>query len=53
MRKDIGDRSGVPAITAKNAAQFNRVITNLLADIVEKDNPPKEGISPMSAVLKF
>lgn len=32
-RKAVEERTGVPVITAKNAVQFNQVVTDLLEDV--------------------
>ena len=34
-RKAVEERTGVPVITPKNAAQLNQVVTNLLEDVAE------------------
>lgn len=40
-RKAVEERTGVPVITAKNAAQLHQVVTNLLEDVSHKDDPEK------------
>ena len=40
-RKAVEERTGVPVITAKNAAQLHQVVTNLLEDVSRKDDPEK------------
>lgn len=36
-RKAVEERTGVPVITAKNAAQLNQVVTNLIKGTAEED----------------
>ena len=36
-RKAVEERTGVPVITSKNAAQLNQVVTNLLEDAADHD----------------
>ncbi len=38
-RKAVEERTGVPVITAKNAAQLNQVVTNLIEGIVDDGDP--------------
>lgn len=40
-RKAVEERTGVPVITAKNAAQLNQVVTNLIENVAE-NNPSEE-----------
>ena len=41
-RKAAEERTGVPVITAKNAAQLNQVVTNLIESVVEDDSSKEE-----------
>ena len=43
-RKAAEERTGVPVITSKNAAQLNQVVTNLLEGVVA-DNDDDSGES--------
>jgi len=36
-RKAVEERTGVPVITTKNAAQLNHVVTNLIEGITEEE----------------
>lgn len=41
-RKAAEERTGVPVITSKNAAQLNQVVTNLIEGIVDDDTSKEE-----------
>ena len=41
-RKAAEERTGVPVITAKNAAQLNQVVTNLIENIIDDDLSKEE-----------
>lgn len=41
-RKAAEERTGIPVITPKNAAQLNKVVTNLIEGVVEGDSSAKE-----------
>lgn len=41
-RKDIESQSGVPVITPQNAAQLNRVVTDMIEGVAAEELPPGE-----------
>ena len=41
-RKAVEERTGVPVVTAKNAAQLNQVVTNLIEGITDGNDEPDQ-----------